>query len=343
MAAILDPTPDSLAKVARHLADGGIAALPTETVYGLAADATNPSAVARIFAAKRRPSTNPLIVHLADPEDVLRWTTPVDDLWQRLAEAFWPGPLTLVLPKRGGIPDSVTAGLPTLAVRVPDSPLTRQIIRLAGCPVAAPSANPSGYISPTLAAHVAESLGSEVPYIIDGGPCRRGIESTIVDLARPGNVEILRRGPISAQAIAEALGRGNIADRRIRASEDEAQRAPGLFSAHYQPGTPLFLWEQEPPTPAPAHLPLALLHFRRPVGAGESGSGQHWLSDSGDPEEAARNLYHMLRQLDQGQYRAIYAQTAPECPLGLSINDRLLRAAHGLAGEGPPAAESTPH
>ncbi|MGE9294413.1 MAG: L-threonylcarbamoyladenylate synthase, partial [Puniceicoccales bacterium] len=247
MATILPPTDASVHQAARFLVSGDLVALPTETVYGLAADATNPEAVAKIFAAKDRPSTNPLIVHIDGPERVLDYAEPLDDRWQRMADAFWPGPLTLILPRREKrIVDAVTAGLNTVGLRVPDVEITRKVIREAGKPLAAPSANPAGYVSPTSAAHVQASLGQRISYIMDGGDCQRGIESTILDLSQPNVARLLRPGPLSLEDLETVLGTP-IERTQNHAGTEHVQVAPGQFSAHYQPRARVELWSGQVP------------------------------------------------------------------------------------------------
>ena len=196
----------AIAAAAEHLRAGRLVAFPTETVYGLGADATNSRAVAHIFAAKGRPSFNPLIVHVLDA-DAGNTHAEFTPLARRLADAFWPGPLTLVLPKRPTVPAIVSAGLPSLAVRMPSHPLLRRLLKLAGVPLAAPSANPFGYISPTTAQHVRDGLGKKIRHILDGGPARIGLESTIVDLRDPTRPQLLRPGAITLAALERALGR----------------------------------------------------------------------------------------------------------------------------------------
>ena len=239
-ARIFRGTSRNLSYLARCLRDGDIVGVPTETVYGLAADALNPLACQKIFTAKGRPTTDPLIVHIAalDELDAIAVTNAAA---LRLAQKFWPGPLTLILPKKSVVPAIVSAGLPSVAVRMPAHALFRRLIRLSGRPLAAPSANPFGYISPTTAEHVRASLGSKINSILDGGPAHIGLESTILDLRDPARPRLLRPGAISREALAAALGRPVAWRRPKAAAPTVAQVAPGLLTRHYSPRTPLVL------------------------------------------------------------------------------------------------------
>ena len=295
---ILHLNDETITEAARLIADGQPVAVPTETVYGLAADATNGEAVARIYAAKGRPSFNPLIVHVPDLAAAERLVA-FDDVSRALAEKYWSGPLTLVLPARAdnGIAAIVSAGLPTLAVRVPAHPAMRALLKAAGKPLAAPSANASGRISPTRAAHVVASLEGRVPLVIDGGATGVGIESTIARVA-DGRVEVLRLGSIELGA----LGGG------------EAIVAPGQMAAHYAPRKPLRLNVRE----AEADEFL--------IGFGDVG-GEETLSGSGDPVEAAARLYELLHVADASDLARSAVAPVPDTGLGAAINDRLKRAA----------------
>ena len=289
----------AIAEAAAAIAAGQPVAVPTETVYGLAADATNAEAVARIYEAKGRPSFNPLIVHVPDLESALR-IGAFDDEALALAKAHWPGPLTLVVPLRAesGIASLVTAGLGSIALRVPAHPAMQALLRATGRPLAAPSANASGRISPTRASHVLASLGGRIPLIIDGGPTERGIESTIV-AATGGPLRLLRRGPIDVAA-AETAG-GTI-------------EAPGQLASHYAPRKPLRLDASE------AKEGEFLIGFGAVAGNAS-------LSDSGDLIEAAARLFDLLHRADASECRAIAVAPVPQGGLGAAINDRLYRAA----------------
>lgn len=295
-----------IARAAAILRAGGIVAMPTETVYGLAADATNGQAVARIFDAKGRPRFNPLIVHLPDAA-AARSYVDWPEIAERLATRFWPGPLTLVLPLKANTPLSplVTAGLPSLALRVPAHPVAHQLLQAFGGPVAAPSANPSGRISPTTADHVAGGLSGRIEAILDGGPCGVGVESTIVGLT--GAPTLLRPGGIPREAIEAALG-------QPLADHEGPITAPGQLRSHYAPGASVRLG-------ATGKQP-----GERLLGFGPTPEADLNLSPSADLVEAAANLFAMLHEIDDGQ-TPIAVSPIPETGLGRAINDRLRRAA----------------
>ena len=310
---------DAADVAARCLGDGGLVGFPTETVYGLGADATDARAVARLYEAKGRPSFNPLIAHvenLAAAKAIARF----DKRSLRLAEAFWPGPLTLVLPKASGCPvcDLATAGLDTIAVRVPAHPVTQQILRAFGKPVVAPSANLSGHISPTTAAHVLSDLNGRIDLIVDGGPVSVGVESTIVGcFDRP---MLLRPGGVPRAEIEHVLG-----EKLTRLPEDDADKslplAPGMLASHYAPRTPVRLNART------IEQGEVLLAFGPNVMAAENAAGVMNLSQQGDLVEAAANLFGYLRALDTKGARGIAVMPIPETGLGEAINDRLRRAA----------------
>lgn len=304
---LLPATPEAIAEAAALLRAGRLVAFPTETVYGLGGDAGNDRAVAAIFAAKQRPSFNPLIAHVPDLA-AAEALALFDDRARRLAARLWPGPLTLVLPRRGGVSLLASAGLDTVALRVPDHPVAQALLRAAAVPVAAPSANRSGAISPTRAEHVLESLGGRIDLVLDGGPCRVGIESAIVDLST-ATPTLLRPGGIIREALADILG-----EPIALAAADSAVKAPGQLESHYAPGLPVRL---EARTPHPGE---ALLGFG-PVPALLN------LSPSENLEEAAANLFAMLRALDRPGFTGIAVSPIPEAGLGAAINDRLRRAA----------------
>jgi L-threonylcarbamoyladenylate synthase len=318
---LLTPAPEDLARAADLLRAGEIVAVPTETVYGLAADALNPAALAKVFAAKGRPLLDPLIVHVADVADIGR-IAELDPRLARLA-VFWPGPLTVVLRRLPVVPDLVTAGRDTVAVRVPAHPAFRALLRAAG-PLAAPSANPFGYVSPTLAVHVRDSLGERCPWILDGGPCAHGVESTILDLSDPSAARLLRPGPIPRDALESALGAPIEAVTRA-APADQAQLAPGMLERHYSPRTPIRLFARGGSPAIPAGRVALLLQSRR--AAAPAGAEIFYLSETGDPAEAARALFALLRQLDRLGLEVIVAELAEESGVGVALNDRLRRAA----------------
>jgi L-threonylcarbamoyladenylate synthase len=307
----------AIAEAAALIAAGQPVAIPTETVYGLAADATNAEAVARIYAAKGRPSFNPLIVHVPDLA-AARELAAFDHRAELLAAAFWPGPLTLVLPKRPHAPVAslVTAGLETIAIRVPAHRAMRALLKATGKPLAAPSANASGSISPTRAVHVRDSLGGRIALIVDDGPTERGLESTIVREVY-GTTRILRHGPITADAVRHALGSDSEHVERFDAEADEtdAIEAPGQLASHYAPRKPLRV-------DAPRAAGDEWL-----IGFGTT-AGDDTLSASGDLEEAATRLFDALYRADASPKRKIAVAPVPGDGIGAAINDRLRRAAH---------------
>jgi len=326
----LPPTPAGVARAAELLRAGEVVALPTETVYGLAAHALDEKAVRQIFSIKGRPLIDPLIVHGLDVEflSTLAHFTPQA---RELTAACWPGPLTLVLKKRPVVPGLITAGRDTVAVRSPAHPLARTVLQACGLPLAAPSANPFGYISPTTAEHVRTSFGTKVPWILDGGPCAVGLESTIVDVSDPTRPpRLLRPGPITAEALAQILGQpvhGPESSGRI----DEAQGldAPGLLTRHYSPRTPVALLKPAEPPPLTPDQHCAWVrmgrHNKETTPPGDTDI--FWLSETGNLTQAAQGLYALLRQLDEAGYAKIFCELAPATGLGATLNDRLRRAA----------------
>jgi L-threonylcarbamoyladenylate synthase len=316
------PRPDELLTLeiehaARLLRSGGVVAFPTETVYGLGASAFDPAAAARIFEIKGRPRFDPLIVHLAAADDIDQIASSFPDEARFLAQRLWPGPLTLVLRKRDEIPDIVTAGLPTVGVRLPNHQLALRLIQAAGVPVCAPSANPFGYVSPTTAQHVSEQLGDKVDAILDGGPCLVGIESTIVSF-EGGHPVVLRHGGVPVETIEAILGR------KVRAAgPGDPVAAPGMLKRHYSPSAQVVLFQGEVPSPEGESCGLLLLAARLVPGGF---SAVEVLSPTGCLSEAARNLFSALRRLDNAGLKVLFAEQAPEVGLGVAINDRLRRA-----------------
>ena len=304
-----------IGEAAALLRAGRLVAFPTETVYGLGADATNERAVADIFAAKGRPQFNPLIVHVADIETA-RQIAHFDPLAEQLAARFWPGPLTLVLPRRpeAGLSLLVSAGLDTVAVRVPAHPVAQNLLRATARPIAAPSANPSGRISPTCAAHVAEGLGDKVALILDGGDCAVGLESTVIAI-RGGQVHLLRPGAVTREDLTALTGQ----DPAAGPDAPDAPHSPGQLASHYAPHLPVRLDART------ASDDEAALAFGTAVPQGAAKTLN--LSPSGDPGEAAANLFAMLRTLDRPEFSGIAVAAIPETGLGAAINDRLRRAA----------------
>ncbi|MBO9508272.1 L-threonylcarbamoyladenylate synthase [Thalassospira sp. A3_1] len=308
----------ALTQAAAKLRAGELVAFPTETVYGLGADATNDDAVAGIFAAKQRPSFNPLISHFPD-RDAAAQHAVFDARADKLADAFWPGALTLVLPKRDDstVSQLTTAGLPSIAVRVPAHDMARALLRAVGRPIAAPSANRSGRISPTTAAHVAASLGNAIGMILDGGPCGVGLESTVIDLTTD-QVVMLRPGGITLDQVAEVLG----TDVVMAETDDNAPKSPGMLTSHYAPGLPVRLNADAPDQKKYGHE--ILLAFGDCVTKGFD--KVLWLSKTGDDREAAANLFAKLHEADQPRFDGIAIAPIPDTGLGLAINDRMKRA-----------------
>jgi L-threonylcarbamoyladenylate synthase len=320
---ILAANDAAVAACARCLAVGGLVAFPTETVYGLGTDATNADAVARLYQAKGRPSFNPLIAHISDraaAERIARF----DACAVALSEAFWPGPLTLVLPKTSdcNIADLATAGLDTIAVRVPAHPLARAILRAFGGPIVAPSANLSGHVSPTTAAHVQSDLAGRIDLIIDGGAVAIGVESTIVGCF--GEPVLLRPGGVPRGKIERVLGRTLALSPEDAGNDSGQPLAPGMLASHYAPRTPLRLDADR------VEAGEALLAFGPEAvpGAAQAAAAMN-LSPRGDLNEAATHLFGYLRSLDARGARAIAVMPVPHRELGEAINDRLRRAAVG--------------
>ena len=316
------PTPANLRRLAAALRQGGLVAIPTETVYGLAAHALDTKACRAIFQAKRRPANDPLIVHVLDL-DHAEELAEFNPAARRLARRFWPGPLTLVLPKKACVPGIVTSGGPTVAIRAPAHPLARRLLRLAKIPLAAPSANLFGYISPTTAAHVREGLGSRIPHILDGGACAVGVESTVLDMTNPKKPRVLRPGAVTAAQLTKFLG-VKVHGAKSRSGRAR-QLAPGMLERHYSPRTPLVLGRI-----TSARLPagVAVVFLCQPPGK-KTARHIFWLSRHGALTEVARNLYDVLRRADAGRYRQIRVEPLPADASGLAaaINDRLKRAA----------------
>jgi L-threonylcarbamoyladenylate synthase len=312
--------PEDLAQAAAILDGGGLVAFGTETVYGLGADAFNARAVARVFAAKQRPSFDPLIVHLAEAGQLSRVAEDPRGLARRLAPRFWPGPLTLVLPKLPVVPDLVSAGLPTVGVRVPQSPAARALLAACKNPIAAPSANLFGRVSPTTAQHVLEQLDGRIEAVLDAGPCAVGLESSILSLVEEPPA-LLRPGAVTLEMLAQALGPVALAD-----GPQARPQAPGQLPRHYAPRTPLSLVEPDPGFAPPAGERAGLLCLVPPV-APQRFAAVALLAVDGGLEEAAANLFACLRSLDELKLDRIYAQAVPEQGLGRAIMNRLKRAA----------------
>jgi L-threonylcarbamoyladenylate synthase len=310
----------AIAAAVEYLRRGDAVALPTETVYGLAADALAEAAALKIFEAKERPRFDPLIVHLPDQIWLDRLTAiPPSDrtLVDRLAAAFWPGPLTFVLPRNLVVPDVVTAGLGTVAVRISAHPVFASVLAVFGRPLAAPSANRFGRISPTTAGHVLEELDGRIPLIVDGGPTTHGLESTIIAV-RNARIEILRRGPVTAEQLREFA--------HVEEPRRDGIEAPGQLPSHYAPGTRLVLTQDLKADASAAQRVGALRWCTEDTG---EFAAVRTLSPSRDLREAAANLFRYLRELDAAGLDLIVAEEVPETGLGAAINDRLRRAAAG--------------
>jgi L-threonylcarbamoyladenylate synthase len=300
----------AIARAADLLRAGRLVAFPTETVYGLGANALDASAVARLFAAKGRPATNPLIVHVASPAEVPAVAAAWPEAAAQLTAAFWPGPLTLVLPKADAVPPAVTAGGPTVAVRCPDHPVALALLRGAGVPVAAPSANRSGELSPTTAAHVVKSLGDRVDAVLDGGPCRRGLESTVLDVTGPVP-RVLRPGPITVPMMEAVVGPVAVG------AQPGTARSPGLQLKHYAPRTPVEL----------ADTLIEAEEIRRALET--AGFRVKLFPVPSQPEIASAALYARLHEFDDGQWDRIVVVLPPDTPEWAAVRDRLTRAAAG--------------
>ena len=347
-ARIHKPSRRTLARLARALQAGELVAVPTETVYGLAANALDAAACRKIFRAKGRPTTDPLIVHIHETAQLDSLCEMNDVAW-RLAGAFWPGPLTMVLPKKVIVPDIVTAGRDSVAIRMPAHAVFRRLLKLASVPLAAPSANPFGYVSPTTAQHVLDHLGRRIRHILDGGPARIGLESTIVDVREPRHPRLLRPGAITRQQLEDALGlrvrvvrtrkrqapklpagygRHEIADPEPAAVKS-GEIAPGMLSRHYSPRTPVILHDdlQNIWTKAPAnHAREAFVFLRRPRFAARA-QNIFWLDAHGELRGVARRLFAMLRKVDSLGFERMHVELAHGEGLASAINDRLRRAA----------------
>jgi len=318
----------SIQKATEILKKGGIVAIPTETVYGLAGNALNETVVAKIFAAKERPFFDPLIVHIADFGEIENLAAEIPQNAKLLAEKFWPGPLTLVLPKKEKVPDLTTGGLPTVAVRMPKKQITRELIKLAGFPLAAPSANMFQHLSPTNAEHVAEQLGERIDGIVDGGACEIGIESTVIGFENSLPV-IYRPGAVTYEMVAKVLmENGELRMENILNSQFSilnSPPSPGMLKKHYSPNTPLCL---ELPSEVPPNSGL-LAFGKLPANANDFAKILN-LSENSNPTEAAANLYGMLHELDSCGLNRIFAVPLPQIGLGNAVNDRLLKA-RGIA------------
>jgi L-threonylcarbamoyladenylate synthase len=329
------PATEVLERAVVVLRAGGLVAFPTETVYGLGADARNPAAVARIFETKGRPADHPVIVHLPDATHLGRWAREVPAAAHALAAAFWPGPLTLVLPRAHGVPDAVTGGLDSVGLRVPAHPVALALLRAFDSGLAAPSANRYGRVSPTRAADVREEFGDALT-ILDGGPCDVGIESTIVDLSS-GHPRVLRPGSITGAQLEQALGQS------VPEAGQDGPRAPGRKPSHYAPRARVQLAaaseaSEVAETWRASGARVGVLATERPAALADAVA---WLALPDTPEDQARVLYQLLREVDRRGLDVVIAVPPPDTGVGHALRDRLRRAA-GL-GDGAPDADTTPN
>lgn len=310
----------SLSTALAHLKKESVVAIPTETVYGLAGNALSPKAVSTIFEVKNRPHFDPLIVHTSSIERLAEFTTTLPKTALQLAKAFMPGPLTLLLDKSSVIPDIVTAGSPRVALRIPKHPLTLSLLQQLDFPLAAPSANPFGYISPTTAEHVADQLGDRIPYILDGGPCEIGVESTIVGFESEQPI-IYRKGGIAVEQVEQLIGKV-----QVKEHSSSNPNAPGMLKSHYAPSAKVVLGDIPQLLADYEGKRTGIISFQRRFKEVPE-EQQLVLSPTGDFSEAARQLFAGMRRLDQLQLDVILAEVLPEVGLGRAINDRLRRAA----------------
>jgi L-threonylcarbamoyladenylate synthase len=308
---------------ANTLRRGGLVAFPTETVYGLGADATNASAVRRIFEVKGRPPTNPIIVHVADETVARRYARVWPDAAEKLAREFWPGPLTLVVPKVDSIVADVTAGLDSVGLRAPDHALALELLRAFGGPVAAPSANRSSHVSPTTAQHVSDEFGDQIDLVLDGGPCEVGIESTVLDLASDAP-RILRPGAVTREQIERVIG-SVVQETDALTEVTTPSRAPGQHARHYAPHTLAFRFHAAQRGAIPEDRVGILL-----LGTGALHEGERVVTMPADPAGYARHFYRILRHLDSRKLEAIFIELPPDLPQWKAVRDRIVRASRPL-------------
>ena len=308
----------SVSEAARLLREGEVVAIPTETVYGLAGNAFEPKALAKIFAAKERPTFDPLIVHIADIDQLADIAKDIPDEAYKLAEAYWPGPMTIILPKKDCIPDLCTSGLPSVAVRFPSHPVAQAIIKESGLPLAAPSANLFKHVSPTTAEHVAAQLADRIAGIVDGGACSVGVESSIISLAGE-TPTVLRPGAITPEMFSKVIG--NVTVKESTSKPGQAMQAPGQCDTHYRPQVPLYFGE----IPEGYKLPARTVRIAFGKQAGAIPATVN-LSESGDMTEATSKLYAYMHDLDKPEYDLILVDPIPNTGVGMALNDRLKRA-----------------
>jgi L-threonylcarbamoyladenylate synthase len=310
-----------ITKAITHLCAGELVAIPTETVYGLAANALNEDAVLKIYEAKKRPQFNPLIVHVASFEKAQQYIQNILPEAKKLTDAFWPGPLTVLFEKKQSIPDLVTAGSSRVAIRVPNHSLTLELLQQLEFPLAAPSANPSGYVSPTTAQHVYDGLHHKIPYILDGGACKVGVESTIVGWNEDDELEVYRLGGISVEQIELVIGKKISISKKII----ENPETPGQLKSHYATHTPLYLGRSEELLRRFEDQKIIMINFQY-YHPDLPHDQQFILSETGLVEEAAKNLFKILREVDKMKADVILAEPLIDEGLGRAINDRLERA-----------------
>ena len=302
----------------KYLQQGEVIGIPTETVYGLAGNALDENAILRIFEVKNRPKFDPLIVHVATLEQARDFVLGFPANALQLANQFWPGPLTLLLEKKANVPDLLTAGSPRVAIRIPNHPLTLQLLEKLEFPVAAPSANPFGYVSPTTAQHVEDQLGNKIPYILDGGPCAVGLESTIIGFEAEKPI-VYRLGGIKLEDLEACVGRV-----KLNLNLSSNPLAPGMLKTHYAPLKKIIVGKVAELIPKYQHKKIGIISFKEDYNL--NGAVQIILSKKGDLNEAAKNLFGALREMDQADIDLIITQRFPEEGLGKAINDRLHRA-----------------
>ncbi len=338
---------EAITKAVRLLSDGDVVALPTETVYGLGASALDEEAVAKVFEAKGRPSFDPLIIHLSTREQIHDYcdlSPGLNDVVQKLIQAFWPGPLTMVLPKKDIVPDIVTSGLATVAVRMSAHPVMQEVCKALGTPIAAPSANRFGRISPTSAGAVFKELDGKIPLIVDGGACNSGLESTIIRVEEGEGkalLHLLRAGPVVKEDLQEygkVVRPKKLSERAMRAKEERAEgggspvvEAPGMLDSHYAPSIPLYFHDKPEDFTPEEGKRYALLSYRGQVRDGymdlyDWDVVEELSPGKGKLAEASVRLFHLLRMLDESGVDAIVAEPVAETGLGVAINDRLRRA-----------------
>lgn len=318
---ILEGSESALEECAELLRRDQLVAVPTETVYGLAGNALSECAVRKIFEVKGRPLIDPLITHFKDASTAFSYVH-ANAAAEKLASHFWPGPLTMVLEKLPIMPDLVTAGLKSAAIRVPRQPLMRALLQKLDLPLAAPSANPFGYVSPTRPEHVASTLGTKIAAILDGGICEHGLESTVLDLRFPDRPTILRPGPICSSEIESMLGCS--VHKAEATGQNTAQTSPGQLSKHYSPSTKIRIVEHGR-TDISLSEGEALVTNRKPTTI--RSEHVYWLSEDGNPADMSRSLFDLLQKLDRMNYESLIIEAVPEEGLGIAINDRLRRAA----------------